>query len=255
MTGVGTINRPLTVIGTVAPGVGVGNLTIGAATDINGTLAVDVDGAASDKLSVTGNLTLGAGSVLSLNLLPGGFTQSSYVIAECTGTLSGTFATVPSGYSVTYTATQAILTPATGFTSWATAKGLDQTAGKENGPSDDPDQDGIENLLEYMLDGNPLGASAGIRPQASKDATNLTLTFERRDDSETDTTQFVEFGSTLAGWTSVAIPFASGTTIVTAGGKSVSFTLTENSTDPDQLMVEIPVGTDTTLFARVKISN
>ncbi len=252
LSGTGTINRPVTVTGTVAPGDSAGTLSIGAATNLDGTLATEVDGAVSDKLVVTGNLTLGAGSAVTVSLLSGGFTQPSYVIAECTGTLSGTFATVPSGYAVTYTSTQAILTQVAGFTSWATAKGLDGTAGKEDGPSDDPDQDGIANLLEYMLDGNPLGNSSAILPTVAKDATNLTLTFSRRDDSETDTTQFVEFGSTLGGWTPVAIPSAAGTTVVTAGGKSVSFTLTENSTDPDQIVVEIPVGTDTTLFARIK---
>jgi autotransporter-associated beta strand protein len=255
LSGTGTINRPVTVTGTVAPGASAGTLSIGAATSLDGTLATEVDGAVSDKLVVTGNLTLGAGSALTVSLLAGGFTQPSYVIAECTGTLSGTFATVPSGYVVTYTATQAILTKVAGFDSWASAKGLDGTAGKENGPSDDPDLDGIANLLEYMLDGNPLGNSSAILPTAAKDGTNLTLTFSRRDDSETDTTQFVEFGSTLGDWTSVAIPAASGITTVTAGGKSLSFSLTENSTDPDLIVVEIPVGTDTTLFARVKATN
>ena len=255
LSGVGTINRPVTVTGTIAPGNGVGTLSVVAATTVNGTLAADIDGAAADKLAVTGNLSLGAGAALTLNLLPGGFTQPSYVIAECTGTLSGTFATVPSGYTVTYTATQAILTPATGFTSWATAKGLDGTAGKESGPSDDPDKDGLANLLEYMLNGDPLGDSSTILPIGTNDATNLTLTFNRRDDSETDTTQAVEFGSTLTGWTPVAIPSADGATIVVAGGKSITFTVSENGTDPDHLIVEIPVGTDTTLFARVKVSN
>lgn len=251
LSGGGTINRPVTITGVVAPGNGAGTLGIGAST-VNGTLAVEVDGLAADKLAVTGNLTLGPASVLTLDLLPGGFTQPSYVIAECTGTLSGTFASVPSGYTVTYTTTQAILTPATGYTSWATARGLDGSPGKENGPSDDPDKDGLANLLEYLLNGDPLGNSSTILPVESKDATNLTLTFNRRDDSETDTTQVVEFGSTLTGWTPVAIPSAAGTTLVVAGGRSITFTLSENGTDPDHIVVEIPVGTDSALFARVK---
>jgi fibronectin-binding autotransporter adhesin len=252
LSGAGTINRPVTVSGTIAPGDGVGILSVMAATTVNGTLAADIDGASADKLAVTGNLSLGAGSALTLNLLPGGFTQPSYVIAECTGTLSGTFATIPSGYTVTYTSTQAILTPVTGYSSWATANGLDGTPGKESGPSDDPDKDGLANLLEYMLNGDPLGNSSTILPVGTNDATSLTLTFNRRDDSETDTTQVVEFGSTLTGWTPVAIPSAGGTTVVVAGGKSITFTLSENGTDPDHLVVEIPVGTDATLFARVK---
>ncbi len=50
----------------------------------------------------------------------------------------------------------------TPFEIWAAASGLDGTAGKENGPNDDPDNDGRDNLLEFALNGNPLsGANDG----------------------------------------------------------------------------------------------
>ncbi len=47
----------------------------------------------------------------------------------------------------------------TPFQAWAAAKGLDGTAGKENGPGDDPDHDGSSNLTEFALNGNPLSGS------------------------------------------------------------------------------------------------
>ena len=41
------------------------------------------------------------------------------------------------------------------YDAWATAKGLDGTAGKENGFNDDPDKDGRNNLEEFAFDGDP----------------------------------------------------------------------------------------------------
>jgi autotransporter-associated beta strand protein len=48
---------------------------------------------------------------------------------------------------------------ATPFEDWAILKGLDGTAGKENGPADDPDKDGTSNLAEFAFNGNPLSGS------------------------------------------------------------------------------------------------
>lgn len=45
------------------------------------------------------------------------------------------------------------------FGSWALGKGLDGTAGKENGVAADPDGDGKNNLAEFAFDGNPLNGS------------------------------------------------------------------------------------------------
>lgn len=53
--------------------------------------------------------------------------------------------------------------PSTPFQDWALASGLDGTAGKENGPNDDPDKDGVPNLQEFAFGANPLsGSSTGL---------------------------------------------------------------------------------------------
>ena len=45
---------------------------------------------------------------------------------------------------------------------WAATKGLDGTAGKENGLLDDPDGDGTKNIVEFATNGDPLsGADNG----------------------------------------------------------------------------------------------
>ncbi len=45
------------------------------------------------------------------------------------------------------------------FQIWALAKGLDGSPGKENSPTDDPDQDGLNNLGEFAFNGDPLSGS------------------------------------------------------------------------------------------------
>jgi hypothetical protein len=51
--------------------------------------------------------------------------------------------------------------PSTPFQTWALANGLDGTTGKEDGPADDPDQDGASNFEEFAFGANPLSGSSG----------------------------------------------------------------------------------------------
>jgi len=96
--------------------------------------------------------------------------DAAYVLADYT-TLSGSldvFASVvwvpsqPAGYTIDYAhagGTQIAVVsgaPASPFETWAIAKGLDGTAGKENGPNDNPDTDGQTNLREFGFNGDPL---------------------------------------------------------------------------------------------------
>ncbi|MCW1925079.1 autotransporter-associated beta strand repeat-containing protein [Luteolibacter arcticus] len=176
--GSGTINRTITAAGTIAPGSGTGVLSASAAT-ITGTLAVEINGLSHDQLAVTGSLNV-TGATLDVSLLGDGFTQGSYVIATCTGTPVGTFATVTPGYSVSYEAGQIVLhqQTATGFESWATSKGV-------SGFDIDSDGDGIPNGIEFVIGGEPApGAgsnSAALLPKASYDKLtgNLVIVFRR----------------------------------------------------------------------------
>ncbi len=94
--GTGSITGGVTIAAgaTLAPGFSIGTLTVGDIT-INGTFEYEATNApTSDLLAVGGNLTLGSSSVLSL---PGGntYTAADYTLATYTGTLGGTFGTVP----------------------------------------------------------------------------------------------------------------------------------------------------------------
>ncbi|MBN8460792.1 MAG: autotransporter-associated beta strand repeat-containing protein [Verrucomicrobia bacterium] len=136
-----------------------------------------------------------------------------------------------------------------GYAGWAATEGL--TVGVNDGANDDPDGDGIANLLEYVLGGHPIGAGASdtsILPTQALDATNLTLTFERSDLSEIDTTQTIQISTGLGTWTDFA------TIGATSSG---AVTVTENSptAELDTVSVAIPRSNAVNgkLFARLKV--
>jgi autotransporter-associated beta strand protein len=97
LSGSGTVsNGTLGVTGTIAPGGTnvIGTLTIAASSVLTGTLLVDVatDGT-SDRLVVQGNVNLSALNLVVAN--PGQLDRSKqYTLVTCTGTRTGTFASL-----------------------------------------------------------------------------------------------------------------------------------------------------------------
>ncbi|MBK1833860.1 sulfatase-like hydrolase/transferase [Roseibacillus ishigakijimensis] len=100
--GGGTISSALSGNGTLSPGASIGTLTV--ANDLApGRLLLEVDGADSDLLQVTGTLDL-AQSKLVLSDLGQGFTEAAYPLIAY-GSLSGEFQSVeglPAGYELNY---------------------------------------------------------------------------------------------------------------------------------------------------------
>jgi hypothetical protein len=123
---------------------------------------------------VNGSLTLGGAlAVTDANLTPAALNPGDkFTIATYTGALAGTFANVADGgtlaigpntfvvdYDEVITGGHAVtLTVPTGtlYDIWASSKGLD---GSNNGKLADPDKDGLENIIEFALDGGPLSAA------------------------------------------------------------------------------------------------
>lgn len=100
--GTGTLGGALTNNGIVSPGASVGTLSVNGNTTMgaNSHLAIELLGATADKLAITGNLDLSAlGNFLDVT---GAGTGTSWIIATYTGTLTGIFETITSGYSVNY---------------------------------------------------------------------------------------------------------------------------------------------------------
>ena len=212
LMGSGTVNGPIVSAGTIVPGNGIGMLTTGPAT-LSGSLCVEVNGAAADKLVTNGNLTLN-GAALSLTL-SGSFT-GPYVIAQANGgTIIGTFASVPAGYSVTYSSTQATLD---NYSSWATTNGI---LGADSNA--DSDGDGMTNLQEFLAGTTPLDRASTLRINSvAKSGNDVVINFP----SVIGKSYVAEKSTTLApgSWSVVQdnIPGTGGVVTVTdSGGASL----------------------------------
>ena len=176
--GTGTVGGNLTANtgSTIAPGTSIGTLTTAAPINLAGTLAIEIDDTSSDRLDVGGALDLN-GATLAITELAAP-TQPAYIIATYSG-LSGSFATItgmPAGYGVVYNHNNqnqiAIVQGATtpfgtwidGFTSI--------TDPDDKLPGADADGDGVTNLVEFALNGDPSsGASNGLIAHLVQDAT------------------------------------------------------------------------------------
>jgi autotransporter-associated beta strand protein len=109
-------------------------------------------------------------------------------------------------------------------------------------PTADPDNDGIPNLLEYILQGgDPSTASSNILPTLNASGANFVFTYFRRT-AATGTTQTFEFGNNLNGWTPIAIPSGNGVTLTDLGGGI------------EKVEITIPKGTETRLFGRLQVT-
>lgn len=157
-------------------------------------------------------------------------TQAIIATDTVTATITGT----QSGISVT---------PAgSAFELWAANPAQGLIAGVNAGPADDPDHDGIANLLEFALGGSPMGSSQAVLPWLTKQSGSWVFEYDRTSLSKSSTTQVVEYGSGLAGWTGVPIPAAS----------SGNVTITPGTTS-DHVKVVLPAQ-GATGFVRLKVS-
>ncbi|MCB1041224.1 MAG: hypothetical protein KDA94_17065, partial [Acidimicrobiales bacterium] len=113
-------------------------------------------------------------------------------------------------------------------------------------PTGDPDNDGIENIIEYVLTGgDPSVSTTGILPTLDASGANFVFSFTRRAASTADTTQVFQYGNDLSGWTDV--PVATGT----YGSVVVAVT---PAGDDENIVITVPKGVNTELFGRLKVS-
>lgn len=135
-----------------------------------------------------------------------------------------------------------------GYETWI-AKPEFALALADQDPADDPDNDGAENLLEYVLNGNPSLSDPDILPDVDNttEPANLVFTFTRREESANDTTQVFEYGTNLTGWTPVNITGTPGSEVTI-----------DTAVDGLQLItVRIPktaAGAEGKLFGRLEVT-
>lgn len=202
--GTGTVGGSINALAgsTVAPGTSIGTLTTTVPAVIAGNLAIELDGTSSDRLTVSGTLTI-TGATLNVTTLgaPG---QAAYIIASY-GILNGNFANtsgIPAGYAINYNYNAqnqiALVQTADAYGAFETANGI---AGA--GSNTDSDADGIKNGIEFVLGGDPSGpgsASNALLPTTTVDATYLNFVFRRTDES-VSYNPGAQYGNSLTGWT------------------------------------------------------
>jgi len=236
--GTGTIAGTTTVNsgGFLAPGdSSAGTLTLAAAT-LAGTYNCQLDVSTGDRVTVTGALTINSGAAITVSTI-GTPTAASYIIASY-GSLVGTLPTItgiPAGYTLDTSTTGQVKLVKSGYTAWAGGfAGLTDAT-----PGGDPDHDGISNLLEYVLGGDPRVSSSSILPTQSVVGSNLVLSYKRNDDSKNDTTQVGQWSTDLATWTDVT-----------------PVMVNDNGALPDDMTVTVPLANAVggKLFLRLKVT-
>ncbi len=209
--------------------------------------------------TITGLLTLEANTVIDLTAAvppaPGG----PYILLTATGGISGsvgsvTFSGVSGSVVKNGSNLELTVTASSGYASWidTLAFGL---APADKDPTDDPDNDGMDNLLEFVLNGNPSISDNSILPKLVVTATDFEFTYQRRDDSVSpETTETFQWGTTLASWPgSAVIPAASA--LVGAATITVS-PGTPNNAVTDTVKISIPkteAGVTGKLFGRLQV--
>lgn len=243
LTGSGSvIGQSLDVAGTVNPGTGgIGTLStaalsLGATSIVNAQF--DSSALTADKLAVTGDLTIDPASVLNvadIATLPTIVANGTKLtLATYTGTLTGTFNGRPEGSTVTvgsnnftlsYVDSNAItltsINVADPYASWIDGfTSLTNPADKAKGA--DPDNDGVENAIEFLVGGDPTSSADMGKLWVGTSGGQLVLSIAIRGESTTfsgspspattmegitcavqGSTDLADFGSTVSGITFV----------------------------------------------------
>lgn len=248
--------------GAIAPGTSVGTLGVTGGISGTGGLHIEMDGDAADKLVVAGPLDI---SGINLKVtVPGNPTKPVYVIVDAAGPVTGAaFAGksgLPGDYQVVYNYNDGIDshnialvgTPVSNpFDSWTAGSGL---AGADAAADADPDRDGLDNAVEFVIGGqpnpaNPDASSSALAPRVSGDDNHLIFTYRRTDlaMSQPGIGIAVEYGSDLSGWTAAV-----------AGSGGIAINVTDEGYGPgiDKVEVSIPrsLAVGSKLFARLKVT-
>lgn len=178
-----------------------------------------------------------------------------YILAEYTNLTGkpefGTVSGLPSGYSIDYaynSGTQIALVADSvpGYLAWIAGFPV----GSENQSGDDPDNDGIENLLEFVLNGDPTTSDPSIFPTLDSSGSTFVFAFDRRDDSlSPETTLTFQYATDLSNWTDVVVAPESGTV------GAATITVTDGS-PVDRISISIPkaeAGPGGKLFGRLEV--
>lgn len=185
-----------------------------------------------------------------LTTSPGGLTNFSpenvTILPRSGFTGTGTWSVAQVGDSLVLTYTGNAPT----YQTWIAGFGL---SGPDADADFDFDKDGIANVVEFALGGDPTMMDLNILPDALFDGTDYTVLYSRNEESKTATAQTIQFGTDLENWTDVLIPEAAGDYSIE--GATVSVVDGDPATLPDEISVTIPgsLVTDGKFFSRLVV--
>lgn len=228
---------------------GTGTLSLTGANTYSGDTTVNEGTLSVSTPFLANSSTVSLASGTKIDLATGAADTIGKLVIDGVTVPQGTYDSSHPIYGTYFTGTGSLVIVG-GYSSWATTNNLDAT---NNGLTQDPDNDGISNLMEFYLNGNPLGSDTGILPLQTSDADSITFTFSRRDDAEADVgSQLVQYGVNLTDWTNVPVGAASSG----PNANGVTVNVAENAANADAISVRIPrtnaVGGK--LFGRLKVS-
>ncbi|WP_367871909.1 beta strand repeat-containing protein [Luteolibacter sp. Populi] len=220
--GSGSIATDSAVSGTLAPGVGVGTTTFGddlaleagskiawEIADWNGSAGSGYDTIQANTLTIDAT----SGAPLTIVITPAALADfsevpKSFTLVSTTSGISGLDAgeitvdssAFPGTGSWTVQAAGNLLQISyalgTAYDAWENTNGIAGT-----GADVDSDQDGIPNGIEFVIGSDPSESdSSALKPQMTLDAAYVNFVFRRTDDSA-GFDPVVEYGTSLAGWT------------------------------------------------------
>ena len=116
----------------------------------------------------------------------------------------------------------------------------------DNQPEADPDNDGMKNLLEFVLNGIPNVSDPAILPDPTVTATDFEFTYTRRIDSAA-TSQVFQYCSDLSSWTTNTI------VIPATDPGSGPARITPIDAVTEQVKITVAKGANTKLFGRLQV--
>lgn len=220
---------------------GAGTLTLSGTNSYTGntTVSAGILSISSPYLADTSTVTIAAGSRIDLNTAAALDTVGTLVLGPTT-VPAGTYNSSHPTFGSFFTGTGSLVVGG-GYNSWKTDPTNGLTAGVNDAPENDPDFDGVSNLLEYVLGGLPLQPNPGILPTASISGSFLVLSYKRSDASESDTVQTGTWSTNLGTWSSPLTPQL----------------VNENGSAPDDMQIRIPLANQLNgrLFGRLNVTN
>jgi autotransporter-associated beta strand protein len=251
---VGT-GRTLTVTGTVEDWVGLGAASLekrgngtvvlrgvnaySGPTHVQGGMLHLGNGSNSANLADSADVHVAAGAILHLDYIGtdriGGLTVDGRalppgVYAAGSGFLSGTGSlTVTRGPDFA------------DFATWS-GRAFHQLT---SGPLGDEDQDGMANILEYVLGGNPQAPSHHLWPSAREESGHMVFAFTRQTMAQADTTQIFQYSNNLQDWTDVPI----------VHGGMVEIQSNTPQAGTDTVIITVPAARARGIFGRLQVSS